>query len=334
MTIKDEMVKWLKIYKRGTIKVTSFDTVLRTASNYIIKYIGNMILDEITSDDVQLLLTKLDLDLHLSFSIRKKVYNVLCEFYRHLELKYEVKNIMNVVVRPKEKKKRGSKSPRALTILEIQKFIKAALRKKSNGTYESMYGPALVVYLFTGIRLGELCGLKLSDYDRKRGILHINSDVECIGDYDPETLEFKKGITLVHQDTPKSYNSDRYLQVNETAKKYLDYYYVNAVKCGSEYLICNTKYTMTSPSSLTSAYYSTIKKAQITNANGIHTLRHTFATHLLRNQTNIKIVSEALGHSSVKVTYDTYIHTNVEPDDIPSAFKILDTVFSKSYIRP
>ena len=91
MTIKDEMVKWLKIYKRGTIKVTSFDTVLRTASNYIIKYIGNMTLDEITSDDVQLLLTKLDLDLHLSFSIRKKVYNVLCEFYRHLELKYEVK---------------------------------------------------------------------------------------------------------------------------------------------------------------------------------------------------------------------------------------------------
>ena len=42
---------------------------------------------------------------------------------------------------------------------------------------------------------------------------------------------------------------------------------------------------------------------------GLHSLRHTFATLMLNNGIDVKIVSELLGHSNVSVTYNIYIHT-------------------------
>ncbi len=51
----------------------------------------------------------------------------------------------------------------------------------------------------------------------------------------------------------------------------------------------------------------------------VHALRHTFATDLLDRGVDIKIVSQLLGHSSVKITYDTYVHT-----DISKAFSAVE----------
>jgi site-specific recombinase XerD len=43
----------------------------------------------------------------------------------------------------------------------------------------------------------------------------------------------------------------------------------------------------------------------------VHALRHTFATNLIKQGTDIKVVSQLLGHSSVRITYDTYVHTDL-----------------------
>lgn len=43
----------------------------------------------------------------------------------------------------------------------------------------------------------------------------------------------------------------------------------------------------------------------------IHALRHTFASNLINAGVDIKVVSQLLGHSSVKITYDTYVHTDL-----------------------
>ena len=44
----------------------------------------------------------------------------------------------------------------------------------------------------------------------------------------------------------------------------------------------------------------------------IHALRHTFATQLIKANVDIKVISQLLGHSSVKITYDTYVHTDLD----------------------
>lgn len=43
-----------------------------------------------------------------------------------------------------------------------------------------------------------------------------------------------------------------------------------------------------------------------------HELRHTFATNLIQAGVDVKVVSQLLGHSSVKITYDTYVHMGVD----------------------
>ena len=43
----------------------------------------------------------------------------------------------------------------------------------------------------------------------------------------------------------------------------------------------------------------------------VHALRHTFASNLIKANVDIKVVSQLMGHSSVKITYDTYVHTDL-----------------------
>ena len=61
-------------------------------------------------------------------------------------------------------------------------------------------------------------------------------------------------------------------------------------------------------SDLDNCYGFIAKKAKITNPQGVHTLRHTFASLAIRASVNVKVVSKILGHSSVAFTYNTYVH--------------------------
>ncbi len=63
------------------------------------------------------------------------------------------------------------------------------------------------------------------------------------------------------------------------------------------------------------------KRAGIENHQGLHTLRHTFASLMIRKGVDIKIVSEMIGHSSVTFTYNTYVH--LQEDDKADAIKRL-----------
>ena len=65
-----------------------------------------------------------------------------------------------------------------------------------------------------------------------------------------------------------------------------------------------------------------LKNAGIAGDYGIHALRHTFASMLFLKGVDVKIVSKLLGHSSVKITYDTYVH--LFEKDIRRVTEVLD----------
>ena len=62
-------------------------------------------------------------------------------------------------------------------------------------------------------------------------------------------------------------------------------------------------------SSLSSSYLAICNKAGIDNPQGLHTLRHTFASLMIRKGVDIKIISEMLGHASVSFICSTYVHS-------------------------
>lgn len=81
------------------------------------------------------------------------------------------------------------------------------------------------------------------------------------------------------------------------------------------------------PRNLNRVHSCILQRADIEHI-GIHALRHTFASQLFANKTDIKVISKLLGHSDVSVTYNIYIHLMQEelPDATTSLDSLLDAV--------
>ena len=73
-------------------------------------------------------------------------------------------------------------------------------------------------------------------------------------------------------------------------------------------MIVNNKGKPVLPSNFERSFHTVLKKAGIGGDYGVHALRHTFASMLFTKGVDVKIVSKILGHSSVKITYDIYVH--------------------------
>ena len=87
------------------------------------------------------------------------------------------------------------------------------------------------------------------------------------------------------------------------------------------YVIVNSRQHNVLPSNFERTFHRISKNAGI-GQYGVHALRHTFASMLFRNHVDVKIVSQLLGHSSVKITYDTYVH--LFEKDIQRVTNVLD----------
>ena len=80
------------------------------------------------------------------------------------------------------------------------------------------------------------------------------------------------------------------------------------------------------------AVFKRAKKAEnITRPSTVHTLRHSFATHLLENGTNLRCIQQLLGHSSLKTTE---IYTHITTTQLSSIQSPLDNINTKNNIRP
>ena len=140
----------------------------------------------------------------------------------------------------------------------------------------------MLIYLHTGVRLGELIAVKVDDYNPETGELHIHSNIGCISNYNQDGMP-SSGCQLIHQNTPKSIDSDRVIKVNATAQCYLNMYYKRAIRMNSQYIVTSPTGKLASPYSMKNTYRYITQKAGINHPKGIHTLRHTCATHLLKN---------------------------------------------------
>ena len=75
---------------------------------------------------------------------------------------------------------------------------------------------------------------------------------------------------------------------------------------------------------LSDSYTNIAKTAGIENPLGVHTLRHTFASLLIKKGVDIKIVSDILGHKDVSFTYNIYVH--ILEEQKTQAMSLLDDI--------
>lgn len=154
----------------------------------------------------------------------------------------------------------------------------------------------LIVGLSTGLRLRELLSLKISNIDIPGNVIHVVND---------QTFQTKNGK---NRDIPISAYLSIYLQVYIKIWIHPKTHRPSSrTLAQSEYLFCDEEGRPFK--SFKTAYKTLMEKAGIKDAT-IHTMRHTFASHLIMKGVGIRTVQELLGHSSISVT-EMYSHLSV-----------------------
>lgn len=182
--------------------------------------------------------------------------------------------------------KKHLKLPKALNTQEVKRIFENVENLKHNTILKICYG--------MGLRLSEIVNLKIFDIDSKAMTVHIQKG---------------KG------------KKDRYVNLPESILVQLREYYL-AYK-PKEYLFEGQYGGQYSKRSIQKTFKTALLKAGIQKPVGIHSLRHSYATHLLENGTDIRFIKELLGHNDIKTTL---IYTNVTDKSLRKIISPLDTL--------
>nr|WP_278245707.1 site-specific integrase [[Eubacterium] cellulosolvens] len=169
------------------------------------------------------------------------------------------------------------------------------------------YKTGILICLMTGCRLGEICALKNADISMENETIHIHSTVQRIQrpvDFVDDQTAKKASKTVLLVTSPKSQKSDRIIPLPDYLHSFLRKYPLKG-----EFAVNNTK--LMEPRTYENKFTTYQKMAQITPKN-FHTLRHTFATNCVAGGMDPKVLSELLGHSSVTITLNRYVHPTDE----------------------
>lgn len=321
-TLKEYILNWLKTYKQPDLKSSSYDTLEKTVNTYIIPNLGHIPLNQITSDDIQIYFNKIsNNEKILSLSSIKKIYDALNGCFKHALNKCDiVSNPMSLVKIPSKFREIHKKDIKVFTEKEVALIQEELNRKYSNGTSVYLYGEAYIIMLNTGLRMGELLGLKWEDYDEDNKQIHVKRNIQVVKKRSV-TGEAEQGYELKEQST-KTYSGIRTIDLNNNANEAIQHF--KHKKVSSNYIVCNSKGNVLPPQQLERTFYRILKNVGLPKA-GVHSLRHTFASTMFLHGVDVKTVSKILGHANVSITYNTYIHI-IEKQKV-DAVKILDNIF-------
>lgn len=307
-TFATYITQWLTTVKRLELKERSYDRLEQTIEHDVIPHIGSIQLSALSTDDIQEMLVDLKEE-GRGYSTIKKAYDAVNASFKWglsvhpPKVKY---NPANAVKLPAKKTFTPS-DIRFYTEAEARKISETALQKYPNGAPWYPLGEAVVILLNTGIRLAEATALQWDrDVDLDNRLLYVHKTVVTVKNRDSDAKQ--KYITKEQDSTKSAAGQDRVIPLNDDAllafnslkEKTGDSTYVFATKDG------NRK----SARDIDKIVRRVEKRAGLPEVKiyGPHALRHTFATLLLSNGTDIKLVSELLGHADVGITYNTYIH--------------------------
>ncbi|MDQ5983893.1 MAG: Tyrosine recombinase XerC [Eubacteriales bacterium SKADARSKE-1] len=184
------------------------------------------------------------------------------------------------------------------------------------------YRTIIEVFLYTGIRRGELCGLIWDDIDFENKLIHIDKSSLYLA---------SEGI---FEDSTKNASSNRVIKISDTLiaslKEYRIWQNTQRIALGSRWQCSNKIFTAENgspinPDTISSWFKKFTKENDLPNIS-VHSLRHTNATLMLASGTNLRTVANRLGHSKTSTTSDIYAHAIKTADE--AAAETLQDLFN------
>ena len=291
-TVGAWMDEWFENVAMIKVRPSSHQTYKGYIDNHIKPNIGNIPLEKLTTMDLQKfyrkLLTKGRVD---RIESKEQPKGLSAKTVRNIN--QVISSAMDVAVAQKiipanptnacELPKVEHQEMQTIPAEQLQAFLDEA---RASGVYEMYY-----IELATGLRRGELLGLKWQDVDWKNGIIKVRRQVARV---DGQIVEAPL----------KTKNSYRAVTISQQAIEVLKQ---QKAKTNDTYVFPSPNGGPISPDSVNNMLKRVLERAGIPKVR-FHDLRHTFATIALQNGVDIKTVSGMLGHFSAGFTLDTYAH--------------------------
>lgn len=202
----------------------------------------------------------------------------------------------------KSKSKAKNKIPTYLEIYEIQKINQSIKEMYEDEFMRAREFFIINLFLCTGLRISELISLNVKDIEKTK----VTEYLSIIGKGEKERI-----VPINILELSKEINDNENL-----ISKYLELR--SNIDCNNDALFVSQKGNRLSIRYIQKALKKIIAYSNIDKNITPHKLRHTFATHFLKNGANLRLVQEVLGHSSISTT-QIYTHSN--KDDLMAAMK-------------
>ena len=289
-TVGQWLDAWMENYAELQVRPSSYKTYQGFIENHIRPALGDILLDKLTAMDLQRLYK------HLLESGR-----VECAESRNKPKGLSVKTVRNInqmissaLNCAVEQRLIPANPTKGCVLPKLEKKEMKILPPESLGTFfeEARRSGVFELYyidLATGLRRGELLGLKWNDIDLDKGIIHVRRQI------------LRQNGRVVEAPL-KTKNSYRNIAIGADAIEVL-----KGMKQKDEYIFPSPFGGPMSPDSVLHMLQRVLKRAGLERIR-FHDLRHTFSVLALQNGVDVKTLSSMLGHYSAGFTLDTYAH--------------------------
>ena len=168
---------------------------------------------------------------------------------------------------------------------------------------EDMRDIGILICLYTGIRVGELCALRWQDISLVEKTISIRNTLQRVKIQDP--VDDCKTKILIS--SPKSQCSLRTIPIPNEIMLLIQ----NQSSAKESFLLTGTPEKFIEPRTMQNHFQKVLRSNNIQKAN-FHCLRHTFATRCVEVGFDVKSLSEILGHANVNITMNRYVHPTMD----------------------
>jgi len=299
-TMENEIFIWLDNIGQMRLKQSTYYMYKYRIEKYILPYFEEIELADIKFCHVQDFILELAHDQSkkkLSARTIRGIFTIMNSFFKYsVSTEKITKNPCTSIVLPIADK---AVSVVILTKDEKRLIMNDVIKEKSNRSL------LVLVALFTGMRIGELCSLKWENVDFENMTIKVSATIQRIRVNDQQQK------TRVIIDTPKSRNSFRMLPLSQFVSELLAELYANKNTVGSEFVFCKRNGQCYDIRGI-QKYYAKMTKSLMIKKPSFHCLRHTYATMAIEAGIDAKTLSILLGHSNVMTTLNLYVHPDEE----------------------
>lgn len=295
--------QWLEAV-RPQIKESSYVKYLSLVEKHILPGLGEISMDKLTTESMErfihgeLMHGKITDGKGLSPKTVRDILSVIRQIVRFAEGQHcrIPCNIQGVKVKVK------IKEIHVLTIPNRKKLEQFLLRENT------LISNGILLSLYTGLRIGEICALRWEQILLEEGLLQIRYTLQRIPnlDYDKKDVSSKKTKIIITP--PKSSCSNRDIPLPVFL---LDRMKRSLPSSRQAFFLTGSCEEYVEPRTMNNYFKRILRQCGIPETN-YHTLRHTFATRCIELNFDVKTLSEILGHSNVNITLNRYVHITLE----------------------